>query len=216
MRWYADLSLVHQVKPAYGLGPFDDIDARQQLISQEQVAMWTTLGFDVGVSIPGHEALQIGIVPLPTSPEATASLSPASGFYISANTDKVQGCWEWIKFLTYQPNLSTGLPARRSVAESAAYAQSVGEEHALANLQSIENVTDSTAFRLYAGDNRWLSVGLTWLQQAYTEVINGEASVEQALETAQQTFDAYRACIIEGNGFSDTEVQDQCAAAVGQ
>ncbi|VAW43585.1 hypothetical protein MNBD_CHLOROFLEXI01-3599 [hydrothermal vent metagenome] len=210
MRWYTDLSLVYQAKPAYGIGPFDDIDARQQLIVQEQAAMWTTLGADVGVSIDGRDSLQIGVTPLPIQSGVTATLSPASGLYISANATDVRGCWEWMKFLTAQPTLTTGVPARISVAESAVYAQSIGEERATANLGSINNITESTAFRLYATENSWLSRGIPWLQQAYTEIMDGDATVEQALDAVQQRFDAYRACIIERNGFTDDEVQNQC------
>lgn len=214
MRWYTDLSTVHGVKPALGIGPFDDREVRQQLIANEQAAMWTTLGIDAGVEIPGRDALQIGVAPLPTNSEATANMSPASGFYISANTDQVRDCWEWLKFLTEQPTLTSGLPARRSVAESAAYAQSVGEERAAANLQSIPNISGSAVFQIYTSDNGWLSAGLAWPQQAYTDIVNGTATVEQALEAAQQKFDAYRSCIIENDGFSDAMAQSQCVTMV--
>jgi hypothetical protein len=56
------------------------------------------------------------------------------------------------------------------------------------------------------GDHDWLVPGgVLWLGRAYTQVLNGEATAEEALEVAQETFDEYRACVIARDAFSHDE-----------
>jgi ABC-type glycerol-3-phosphate transport system substrate-binding protein len=51
---------------------------------------------------------------------------------ISRRTVDPSGCWEWLKFLSSQPDAFSGVPVRRSVQESPAWRAAVGEEAAVA------------------------------------------------------------------------------------
>ena len=62
----------------------------------------------------------------------------------------------------------------------------------------------ASAFQAFSEED-WLGGALFWLGQAYGQVIDGEATVEEALDTAQQMADDYRACIIAaGDASEDT------------
>ena len=52
--------------------------------------------------------------------------------------------------------------------------------------------------------------GIFWLGRAHAEVIDGELTVEEALENAQLMFEDYRACIIANDGIGNGDVQDEC------
>jgi ABC-type glycerol-3-phosphate transport system substrate-binding protein len=140
------------------------------------------------------------------------------GSFISAAASQQQAnaCWKWLKFLSTSANVGQGIPARLSVVESTAFRQRVGDEMIISYLALIENMSVSNAQANLDTNQAWLDVSYYWLIKAYEQVITDEADVEGALASAQQTFDAYRACIIEEDGFIDTEVQSQCAAEVGQ
>jgi hypothetical protein len=47
---------------------------------------------------------------------------------------------------------------------------------------------------------------MMWLSRAYAQTVTGEASVEQALESAQRTFDDYRACILTQGAVAEVDV----------
>src|SRR5690606_3684711 len=130
-----------------------------------RAAMWVDQGFD---SFPELDlsALNVGIVPLPTGPDGTAvSTNSITGYYISAQTEQRQACWEWIKFLTNQPiaaEFGNTIPAKISVADSDAYTQAVGAELAAANRASVAGLSGaSTELRLSASAS-WLSTGFFW------------------------------------------------------
>jgi ABC-type glycerol-3-phosphate transport system substrate-binding protein len=149
--------------------------------------------------------MNLGTAPLPAGSTSTGGgYSTASGFFISADTENVQACWQWITFLTGQPSATQGLPARRSVAESNEYREQVGAERADAYLASVAEGDRASAFQAFSEED-WLGGALFWLGQAYGQVIDGEATVEEALDTAQQMADDYRACVIAaGDASEDT------------
>ena len=89
---------------------------------------------------------------------------------------------------------------RRSVAESDAYRQQVGAERADAYLASVGEGEEPSAFQILS-EEEWLGGALFWLGQAYGDVIDGEASVEEALDTAQMMADDYRACVVAAGDF---------------
>ena len=222
MRWYADLHTQLGVKPAFitdpsdfsrGQGLFAD---REGIIDEGRAGMWTTSGFGGGgIGLGDRSSMNIGYAPMPLGPGG-AGLTPADGYFISAETTNRRACWEWIKFLSASPDVVTGLPGRIAVAESAEYRDSVGAEKADAYLASIDSLGDSesTIFRLFSGDNDWMGVGTFWLGRANQDVIDGEKSVEEALDAAQVLFDNYRSCIITNDAFNDNDAQNECLEEV--
>jgi hypothetical protein len=62
------------------------------------------------------------------------------------------------------------------------------------------------------GGEEWLHVVALLLERAYEQVIEGEATVEEALDAAQHTFDGYRACVVTRGVASDVAGWRACAA----
>jgi len=105
------------------------------------------------------------------------------------------------------------LPARRSVAESDAYRQRVGAERAAVYLASVAGAEQASVFDTLTGQG-WLVGGLYWLGRAYSQVAAGEASVEEALDAAQKTAEAYRACVVERDAVSREKEWQACLLEV--
>lgn len=218
LRWYANLSTEHGVKPIYITDITKLLAAttayleREELINSGRAAMWTSTGTTAAL-FGDRSDMNLGSVPLPTKPGITGSgYAQASGHFISAQTENRHACWQWLTFLTEQPSAAQGLPARRSVAESNEYREQVGADRADAYLASVGNGELPSAFQIFS-DEDWLGMGLIWLGQAYGQVIDGEASVEEALATAQQVASDYRACLIAADDFG-ADSQEQCAKEV--
>jgi ABC-type glycerol-3-phosphate transport system substrate-binding protein len=94
-----------------------------ELINRDQAAMWgRTVGSVDGVA-PYPQTELINISGQAAIPQvlliSKRSLNPA-------------GCWEWLKFLTAQPDIFFGVPVRRSVLESPEWTAAVGAEAATA------------------------------------------------------------------------------------
>jgi ABC-type glycerol-3-phosphate transport system substrate-binding protein len=206
LRWYADLYTEHAVKPVFITdisnlaGAATAVLEREALINDGRVAMWTETGATAGL-FGDRGDLNIGTAPLPAGSGVTGGgYSAASGYFISADTENRQACWQWITFLSGEPAASQGLPARRSVAESTAYREQVGAERADAFLASVADAEEPSSFQIFS-DEEWLGGALFWLGQAYGQVVEGEASVEEALGAAQDLAEEYRACVIASGDF---------------
>ena len=88
--------------------------------------MWTgMLSERGGGSWPAEWDIPWGVAPLPRD-NRSATLTMVEAFYISSQTPHPDACWQWVSFLSQQiPHRHA--PARRSLAESAAYEQQVGD-----------------------------------------------------------------------------------------
>ncbi|MCO5199005.1 MAG: extracellular solute-binding protein [Anaerolineae bacterium] len=222
LRWYAGLSSELGIKPAFATDPADlgagggtDFIEREGMIDEGRAGMWTTFGPQVGgFGLGNRETMDIGVASMPRGRAGGGGFTSANGYYINADTQQRRGCWEWITFLSESPDAVTGLPGRISVAESAEYRNKVGAERAAAYLASISDAEDSSIFRLFSGENDWMGPGIFWLGRAHAEVIDGELTVEEALENAQLMFEDYRACIIANDGIGNGDVQDECLEEV--
>jgi multiple sugar transport system substrate-binding protein len=223
VRWYASLTTVHGVKPTLDT-EVEDFRAleqeRQAMIDQGRVAMWTDAsGVRVFRGFGGETNLNTGIAPLPLGPNSAegSGFQSVDGFFISAQTDARQACWTWITFLTEQPNVASGLPARQSVAESDAYRQEVGAEQAEAYIASVSSGSRASFMQRISEEGSWLMFASFWLSDAYDRIVAGDMTVEEALNAAQDVADAYRDCAIANDAFQDMEALQECsttAAAV--
>jgi multiple sugar transport system substrate-binding protein len=223
MRWLTGLTTEHGVKPVFITditGSSSFAEERNNLIENGRAAMWVDQGFD---SFPELDLsnLNVGIVPLPTGPDGTAvSTNSITGYYISAQTEQRQACWEWIKFLTDQPiaaEFGNTIPAKISVADSDAYTQVVGAELAAANRASVAGLSGaSTELRLSASAS-WLSTGFFWWQAyAYDQILQNGVPVEEALADVQAKADLYRECVITNNAQEDPNGQSRCLGQVDE
>jgi multiple sugar transport system substrate-binding protein len=216
LRWYADLSTEYEVKPVFLADIADLADAnaflieREALITEGKAGMWTS---EI-VSILGDRGeLNTGVAPLPAGVDGTGGGGSAFGYYISADTEARQACWQWITFLTEQPGLTQGLPGRRSVAESDAYSQQVGAERAAVYQASAEGAEGSTG-DVFEGETWMSTAGIIWLGRAYDQVVKGEASVEEALNAAQKMAEDFRACVVANDATSDQAAWEACIKEV--
>ena len=196
VQWYADLRLRHSVMPAT---PED----AQALIADDRAALW------VGPLNPIEQS-DVGVLPFPTgAANAPAALLHTTGYFISARTAAPQACWAWIRFLADQPDVTAGLPARRSVATSAAYRQRVGAAQADAYLAAVTNREQPSTLVRLAGQD-WLAPYLAWLEEAYQRVIEEEAPADAVLAEAQKKANAYRHCIITTDALRAAEGYQAC------
>ena len=216
IRWYTGLTTEHAVKPVLMtnlLGAAATaVQQRQTLLDEGRAAMWTNSAFNVNFGAEEERGYSTGAVPLPTGiGEAGGSgFQSAMGYFISTDTEAREACWQWIKFLTEQPNVGKGLPSRVAVAESSAYRQQVGDELTDAYLASMESATQPPFAQQVSDENSWLSYPIFWLYGAYDQILNGEMGVEEALENAQQLADEYQACVIVADAFNDDDAQKAC------
>jgi multiple sugar transport system substrate-binding protein len=225
LRWYASLATQYKVEPVFenteGFGGSER--QRQTLINEGRVAMWMASGGGGfrgfgGLGGSGGQAdLNLGVVPLPTGPNSAqgSGFQSVNGYFISAQTEARQACWTWITFLTEQPSVATGLPARQSVAESADYRQRVGDEEADAYLASVSSGSRASFYQRVSDEGNWLGFASFWLSDAYDRVVNGEMTVEESLAAAQESVDAYRDCVIAKDAFQDPEAMQQCLSESG-
>jgi len=181
MRWYADLALDYGVMPAFP----DDLlvrsstaqETRYALVREGKAAMWTDFtGIDRGDVWPVEA--EVGIAPLPVGTEKVTQFL-YEGMFIAADTPHPEACWEWLKFASAQTTLLRGVPARRSLLESADFAEQVGEEA----LESYRASLEYADVGIPASPEA--SAQFNWLLQALAEVLTG-ARPEVALTEAQR------------------------------
>ncbi len=217
MRWITNLTTEFGVKPTFMTkmgGSFSGSEERKTLIENGRAAMWSDQGFQSFPEI-SLDGLDVGVAPLPAGSDGTVTASSfITTYFISANTEQRQACWDWITFLSEQ-SLTLGygnmVPARRTVAESEAYAQQIGAEFAAANLASVEDITGPSASLSLSSKASWLNLGYSWwLSYAYDQILKEEVPVEEALAEVQEKADAYRTCIIERDGLEDQNIQRIC------
>ena len=217
VRWFTNLTTEYGVKPVFltntsssdGLAENQE---RESLINNGRAAMWSESGqFAGGVVVSGgvpERPDNVGMVPFPAAPDGSrrGGYQATTGYFISAAAAAPQACWRWITYLSEQPNLGSGLPARRETAEAAAYRQHVGPEWADAYLHTIENATRPSFFQSFT-NYPWLSAAASWLAAAYDQIIREDVSVETALEEAQAAADSFQACLIANDGLYDLQQQ---------
>jgi multiple sugar transport system substrate-binding protein len=226
-RWYTSLATQYGVQPevSEATGDFEGGRGRQALINEGRAAMWMDSsggfggpgGFVVFGGPGGASDLNVGVVPLPAGANSAqgSGFQSADGYFISAQSDARQACWTWITFLTEQPNAASGLPARRSVAESAAYRQQVGAERADAYLASISSGSRASFFQRVSDEGNWLGFASFWLSDAYDRVVSGEMTVEESLAAAQESVDAFRNCVVANEAYTDPQALMACASEAG-
>ena len=201
VKWYADLSLLYGVKPVCTTA-----GECEALIQASRAAIW-------GRPFERHGEPEADILPFPKGPGGSGSpILSSSGYFISARATAPQSCWEWIKFLGAEADNTQGLPARRSVALSREYQDRVGAELAAAYLTSVEgNQKPSNLQHLTSQEG--MDAYLVWLEQAYTQIIDGEAP-QRALGEAQRKADEYRACVVAAGAARDHSVGQRCREQV--
>jgi multiple sugar transport system substrate-binding protein len=214
MRFYTGLTTEHGVKPVF-ITDLNKLLAqantamleREGLINSGRAAMWTSSPTSAAI-FGERTGLNVGAAPAPRRADGRSpgAMLTTSGYFISAQAQQrgaqnARACWQWITFLGSQPAAIQGLPANLAVAQSAEYRQKVGAEHADAYLASVGQSEKPSAFELFS-DEEWLGGAIYWYGQAFGQIIDGKASVEDALAAAQKLADDYYACVVSADDYS--------------
>jgi len=218
VQWYTDLALVHEVKPALPINAYQaDIagyQERMSLISAGRAAMWTSYGnmLITGLSYLLPDDFEYGFVPMPLAPEGKGYRQIFfSGYFITAEAAHPQACWDWLIFLTERPGEMGGLPARRSVTESEAFRQQVGEE--LVDVYQFVISHTEEAARPPVDERGQIGVSAYWFYVAYDSIIAGEET-ETALAWAQDMAEDFAACLASREDLEGQELIKTCATQV--
>ncbi|HSF81213.1 MAG TPA: extracellular solute-binding protein [Anaerolineales bacterium] len=140
-------------------------------------------------------AFKIGIAPMPQLSRGNPLISDSidRGHYISTQSQDPRACWEWIKFISEQPNLFAGLPARQSIVESPAWEAGIGRADAAAYRAAFANYKPAEVADMDMLNVLWPVIG--WRDQAIWAALEGQ-ELQPVLIAQQQKAEAYLACTI--------------------
>lgn len=191
LQWYVDLIYEYEAIPtpeqarrAFGGG---DYNVMQGFATNKIGLLALTFSQRGGQGWPTRWQMHWGMAPLPRDARS-ATIALVEGYFISAQTQHPDACWQWITYLSRK--MPTRLvPPRRSLVESDAYRLLVGEDVA----GVVRAAAGSAVLLLQPSDmpeQAQQAYGI--LQQALDSVIAGRATPEEALEEAQRKVEAFR------------------------
>jgi len=160
---------------------------RPGLVQSGQAAMWVDEVQHHSVARPIE--FPFGVAPLPAGDVSFPTTLRA--LYISANAADPNASWQWIAFLSAQPQAVRLLPVRRDVAASDTWRERAGQETA-------EAWTEILA-RPQAPQPRWSTDpvsyrALYWFDEALAQVFAGTSPAD-AFGDAQSKASAFAACM---------------------
>ncbi len=223
VQWYTNLRSALGVMPERRSGqreqdPMQAVGEWQVMIRGGQAAMWSSYPVLMAPGRPFEKTIEVGVAPMPRGPGRVASFA-LMAYYISAQTEHPQACWEWLKFLTEQPTLfslysatQTGLPPRRSVAESSSYEEQVGQAAAAAYRTAIEQ-GDHLAALAPVMSRLEITYPLEWFGGAVQAVTEGEDAAS-VLSEAQHRAEAYVGCLATRQNLEGEEPAKACLREV--
>jgi ABC-type glycerol-3-phosphate transport system substrate-binding protein len=170
--------------PALGLADFDPV------VGEGRVGMWFAWGLYAYGRNDSPFTLGMAVPPL-----AQAALDmddvPTSSMYISAQTDKQQACWIWLKYFSTNTSIFANFPARRSVAHSDAVNQE--QPGMAAAYDAYAAALDRAGQRAPGGEQ----IDYYWFYQAIDQALQGK-NLEQELAAAQALTEQYLVCVRSG------------------
>jgi maltose-binding protein MalE len=148
-------------------------------VQQGRLGMWTGDLTREGGGLEGQEVeVNWGVAPMPTGRQG-AAFAFALGYVISADTEFPDACWEWIVYLSHQTP-PEGMPVRKSVLDSEAFEEEVGEEMAAVTRAAIEQA-------LFFGPEAWDIYGeFQTFSEALEKLYSGEMTASEAMHWAQE------------------------------
>lgn len=113
--------------------------------------------------------------------------------YISANTPYADACYRWISTLAQHPEVMDGLPARRSLLETA---KTQGDDmYALySTLADDMDNPDAVSFQIFSG-SPGAFIYQYWMYAAFDAYVLEDANLDEELAEAQILIDGYTGCI---------------------
>lgn len=195
-----------------------DFATSRQAITSGQVAFWITMLEFGDYWFSGQRPnFNIGVAPLPRIETAPRMFSwGIDGHFISSKVKEPQHCWGWIRFLSGQPAIFNGIPARVSVAQSPEWEAVVGTENAAVYRVAVANAMQETLKAQKVFVYSPMSTPLFWLQQqAVTAMVEGQ-NYHDLLPELQKKAEDYVACMstVDRTGLNEGELFeeiDRCA-----
>ena len=179
LEWYAKLFTSTGVAPTEEQARQDFNGQAQEGIAQGKVAMWMSpVSVIVGPNGKGWP-FRIGVAPLPRDVVAF-TVAQYEGLMISSKTKSPAASWKLVKYLSDQP-LPWMVPARLSLANSPAFAASMGKQQAGGALTAMQDASLISTF-----DFRALNTVIEAFTRATQAVVEGKATAAEALAVAQQ------------------------------
>jgi multiple sugar transport system substrate-binding protein len=182
LEWYADLIHKHNVAPTpqqisdFGSGLTDPSVG----FALGKAGMYAGSLSDQGGLLFVEWKFRWGMVPLPRDAQFITG-AWGWGYGLSSETENPQEAWLWTTFLSEQMP-SRLIPARRSLAESEAYQQSV------ADYEVIQTTLEEA--RLVPYMSLWtepeISSQLWPLENALRQIVRGNVTPQEAMTTAQE------------------------------
>lgn len=181
LEWYATLftsigaaPTADQVRLDFGnRGIFAAIEAGKG-------AMWIDEFVSLGRFTDSRIPYKVGIAPLPQN-KMRFSVALFNGLVISSSSENPEAAWQWVRFLSGQLRPGS-IPARRSVAESSAFNQAVGEANARIARDVVENARLISSF----DPQRLMPVMESYLT-AVARTVDGMLPAADTLREAQQS-----------------------------
>ena len=182
IQWYADLGLVHHVMP---IVLSDKVDALSRFPIDTFALQRSAMLMD-GTAVRGGDIIPWdfawGAVPLPRD-QARASSLFVQGYFVMARSEHPQEAWALVRSLSKSESEAASLiPARRAVAESAAFRQRVGTEVAEAALSTLEGDT-----LLWVIDQRFSDWVVGFVTQTYS-VSHGDITADVMMDRLRDQF----------------------------
>lgn len=208
IQWYIDLDKVHTVTPPLAFphkpgDPFEDTSF--DLIQQGRAGMWFDYGYGMfrAAGSMGADDLtmerdfEVKIAPLPVGKAglSRSDLVYTSGFFISAEADHPEVCWQWMLYLSETaPFMRRGIPARSSIAGSVQFLEQAppGTAELVSVYRQALEATENTGqpqLPLYEYTEMY------WLFEAIEQALDEDADLTTVLREAQQTTTAYLECL---------------------
>ncbi len=140
----------------------------------------------------GGNTFEPGVAPLPVTPIQNPLLDLGSeyGYYLSSQTAHPDACWRWIRYLSDHWTVSDAVPARRSLAASAAWENLVRAQNARVYRSALEQTTQGEQ----VGYNPVLDSLTIWQTQAVQSALAGEL-IPPVLAKFQSQAEAYLTCV---------------------
>lgn len=185
LEWYARLIHEHNVVPTQEQLYDEDLGGAGSVVVSvymNKVGMWIGWlserggGRRASDTWPGEWKMRWGMAPLPRDAQS-ATLTFVEGYFVSSQAQHPDACWQWIAFLSEQTPYRL-MPARKSLAESAAYEQQVGSDVAAVARAFMESAMVPS---LVEFGGVW---GIFW--RALDAITSGRSTPEEAMTRAQQ------------------------------
>jgi ABC-type glycerol-3-phosphate transport system substrate-binding protein len=130
------------------------------------------------------------------------------GHFISSAAEDPQAAWLWIKFLTENAASLSGVPARKSVAESPEWEARVGKDIAEAYRVALSRVVRQLPEQTTYNPISWPLY--TWRQEIVSAMFKGE-DYAKTIAQSQEKAEDYLACMatVDRDKLTDTELNDE-------